>query len=208
MSVRLVDRGTGEEITEPGRPGEPRIKGPTVFPGYLDGDRMPDPFDEHGYLRTGDVFEIAGEHGEFLRYAGRTGDLIVRGGVNISPAELEGLIATHPAVRDVAVVGYPDEVMGERVCAVVVPRDGHENGPCLSRVRREPMRERPIYGRPYVRTFTPGAGRSFSGPVLPPGDIGPGTVARKRRHGKADPEKPVRDIARPRKTCVFPGPFS
>ncbi|GAA3415703.1 fatty acid--CoA ligase family protein [Streptosporangium vulgare] len=124
MSVRLVDPDTGEEVVEPGRPGELRIKGPMVFPGYLRGDRVADPFDELGYLRTGDVFEIAGERGEFLRYVDRAKDLIIRGGMNIAPAELEGLIAAHPAVQDVAVVGYPDDVLGERVCAVVVPREG------------------------------------------------------------------------------------
>ncbi|MFF3438732.1 class I adenylate-forming enzyme family protein [Streptosporangium sp. NPDC002721] len=124
VSVRLVDPDTGEEVTEPGRPGELRIKGPMVFPGYLRGDRVADPFDERGYLRTGDVFEIAGERGEFLRYVDRAKDLIIRGGMNIAPAELEGLIAAHPGVQDVAVVGYPDDVLGERVCAVVVPREG------------------------------------------------------------------------------------
>ncbi|MGJ6966922.1 class I adenylate-forming enzyme family protein [Streptosporangium sp. G11] len=124
VSVRLVDPDTGEEVVEPGRPGELRIKGPMVFPGYLRGDRVADPFDELGYLRTGDVFEIAGERGEFLRYVDRAKDLIIRGGMNIAPAELEGLIAAHPGVQDVAVVGYPDDVLGEKVCAVVVPREG------------------------------------------------------------------------------------
>ncbi|WP_433086504.1 class I adenylate-forming enzyme family protein [Dactylosporangium sp. CA-052675] len=125
-SVRLVDPATGEEVTEPGVPGELRLKGPTVFAGYLHGERLPSPFDEDGYLRTGDVFVIAGEDGQFLEYVDRAKDLVIRGGMNIAPAELEGLIAEHPAVADVAVVGYPDEVLGERVCAVVVLRDGQE----------------------------------------------------------------------------------
>ncbi|GII58363.1 AMP-dependent acyl-CoA synthetase [Planotetraspora thailandica] len=124
VSVRLVDPETGEEVTEPGRPGELRLKGPTVFAGYVDGGRLPDPFDEQGYLKTGDVFVIDGEQGEFLRYVDRAKDIIIRGGMNIAPAELESLIAAHPHVADVAVVGYPDEVLGERVCAVVVPKDG------------------------------------------------------------------------------------
>ncbi|GIH24349.1 AMP-dependent acyl-CoA synthetase [Acrocarpospora phusangensis] len=126
VSVRLVDPETGTEVTEPGVPGELRIKGPTVFAGYLNGARLPDPFDEQGYLRTGDVFVIDGERGEFLRYVDRAKDLIIRGGMNIAPAELEGLLAGHPAVAEVAVVGYPDEVLGEKVCAVVVPAPGAE----------------------------------------------------------------------------------
>jgi acyl-CoA synthetase (AMP-forming)/AMP-acid ligase II len=125
-SVRLVDPASGEEVTAPGVPGELRIKGPTVFAGYLHGERLASPFDEQGYLRTGDVFVIAGDRGQFLEYVDRAKDLVIRGGMNIAPAELEGLIAAHPSVADVAVVGYPDDVLGEKVCAVVVPREGQE----------------------------------------------------------------------------------
>ncbi|WP_405144985.1 acyl--CoA ligase [Sphaerisporangium sp. NBC_01403] len=121
--VKLVDPVSGEEITEPGRPGELHLSGPTVFAGYLAGTADADPFDEDGYLVTGDVFEIDGPGGRYLRYVDRARDLIIRGGVNIAPAELEALLAGHPAVVEVAVVGYPDEVLGERVCAVVAPRD-------------------------------------------------------------------------------------
>ncbi|SDH15520.1 class I adenylate-forming enzyme family protein [Klenkia brasiliensis] len=124
VGVRLVDPVTGAEVTEPGTPGELRLSGPTVFAGYLDGDGRPSPFDETGALRTGDVFEVAGDRREFLRYVDRAKDLVIRGGMNIAPAELEGLIGAHPAVADVAVVGYPDDVLGERVAAVVVPRAG------------------------------------------------------------------------------------
>ena len=122
--ARIVDPVTGAEITEAGVPGELRIKGPGVFPGYLPASGVPDPFDEDGYLRTGDILEIAGDDREYLRYVDRSKDLVVRGGMKISAAELEGLIAGHPAVADVAVVAYPDEVLGERACAVVVPRPG------------------------------------------------------------------------------------
>ncbi|GII75274.1 AMP-dependent acyl-CoA synthetase [Sphaerisporangium rufum] len=121
--VRLVDPVTGAEITEPGRPGELRLAGPTVFAGYLPGTAGADPFDADGYLVTGDVFEFAGPRGDYLRYVDRTADLVIRGGTNISAAELEALLDGHPAIVEVAVVGYPDEVLGERVCAVVVPRD-------------------------------------------------------------------------------------
>ena len=124
VTVKLVDLATGAEITEPGVPGELRIKGPMLFPGYVDGDRLPSPFDEEGFLKTGDVFRIAGENGEFLEYVDRAKDMVIRGGMNIAPAELENLLLGHPAIAEVAVVGVPDEVYGERVCAVVVPREG------------------------------------------------------------------------------------
>lgn len=123
-TVKLIDQQTGAEITEPGQPGELYLKGPSLFAGYLPASQAPDPFDDEGFLKTGDVFVIDGEDNEFLRYVDRAKDLIIRGGVNIAPAELETMIAGHPAVAEVAVVGYPDDVLGERVCAVVVTRPG------------------------------------------------------------------------------------
>jgi non-ribosomal peptide synthetase component E (peptide arylation enzyme) len=112
----------GKEITEPGVPGELYLSGPTVFAGYLPGTASVDPFDEDGYLRTGDLFEIAGDRGQYLRYVDRAKDIIIRGGMNIAPAELEVLLAGHPSVAEAAVAGYPDDVLGEKVCAVVVPK--------------------------------------------------------------------------------------
>ncbi|OZM70130.1 2,3-dihydroxybenzoate-AMP ligase [Amycolatopsis antarctica] len=127
VSVRLHDLSTGERITAPGIPGELRVAGPTVFGGYL-GEGTGAPldravFDDDGHYRTGDVFAIDGEDGRFLRYLDRAKDLIIRGGANISPAELEDLLAAHSGVAEVAVVGVADAVLGERVCAVVVPAD-------------------------------------------------------------------------------------
>jgi acyl-CoA synthetase (AMP-forming)/AMP-acid ligase II len=141
--TRLVDPDTGEEITEPGRPGELRIAGPTVFAGYLTGGiGSPldlDAFDAAGYFRTGDVFEIATHGGDadprYYRYVDRAKDLVIRGGMNISPVELEALLHLHPAVAEAAVVGYPDPVLGERVCAVVVARPGAAAGISLDSVR-------------------------------------------------------------------------
>jgi len=122
--ARIVDPATGVEITEAGVPGELRIKGPGVFPGYLPASGVPDPFDEDGYLKTGDILAIAGDDLEYLYYVDRSKDMVVRGGMKISAAELEGFISGHPKVADVAVVAYPDEVLGERVCAIVMPRPG------------------------------------------------------------------------------------
>jgi len=122
--ARIVDPVSGVEITSAGVPGELRIKGPGVFPGYLPASGVPDPFDSDGYLKTGDILEIAGDESQYLHYVDRSKDMVVRGGMKISAAELEGFISGHPAVADVAVVAYPDEVLGERACAVVVTRPG------------------------------------------------------------------------------------
>lgn len=106
--------------TRAGQAGELAMRGPGVFAGYLGQEGLyREQLTEDGFFRTGDLAELD-EHG-YLRITGRAKDLIVRGGVNISPAPLEEALAAHPHIRRVAVVGVPDERMGERICAVVVP---------------------------------------------------------------------------------------
>jgi acyl-CoA synthetase len=122
--IKLIDPDTGAEIDLPGKAGEFRLRGPSLFSGYLDAANVASPFDEDGYLKTGDMFVIDGPNQEFLRYVDRAKDLIIRGGMNVAPAELETMIASHPAVAEVAVVGYPDDVLGEKVCAVVAVKPG------------------------------------------------------------------------------------
>ncbi len=125
MRTKLVDPETKKVIAEPNCPGEMAIKGPGIFPGYY---KRPDltahAFDADGYFYTGDLFEIAGKGGvlNLYRFVGRVKDIIIRGGQNISSEEIEALVQGHPKVAEVAVVGYPDERLGEKVCAVVVPK--------------------------------------------------------------------------------------
>ncbi len=75
-------------------------------------------------MMLGDIVEID-EH-DRVRVVGRTADFVIRGGKNISIVEIEELVGEHPSVSEVAVVGVPDELFGERVCAVVVPVAGGE----------------------------------------------------------------------------------
>lgn len=127
IQTRLVDIDTGEDIHEAGRIGELRFKGPTIFSGYYKAPELTErAFDAQGFYRTGDLFEIAGEASQFYRFAGRHKDIVIRGGMNISSEEIEGLLLSHPQVRDAAVIGLPDAVMGERVCAVVVAQTGQD----------------------------------------------------------------------------------
>lgn len=122
--TRLVDLATGLEITEPGVAGELRFNGPTVFSGYWNAPEVTKrTFDDQGFYCTGDLFEIAGEKKQFYKYVGRSKDIVVRGGTNISSEEIETLVLGHPAVKEAAVIGRPDPIMGERVCVCVVPRD-------------------------------------------------------------------------------------
>jgi acyl-CoA synthetase (AMP-forming)/AMP-acid ligase II len=125
ISTRLVDLETGDEITGPNRVGELRFKGPTIFSGYYRSPQLTArAFDEQGYYRTGDLFEIAGDRQQYYRFAGRHKDIVIRGGMNISSEEVENLLLGHPKVRESAVIGCPDPLLGEKVCAVVVPQPG------------------------------------------------------------------------------------
>lgn len=102
--------------------GEILARSPEVFLGYADPVLDDEAFDDDGWYRTGDLGEVD-ERG-CLHVTGRLKDLIIRGGENLSAAEIEGHLAAHPAVADVAVVGVADAVLGERACAVVVLRPG------------------------------------------------------------------------------------
>lgn len=95
------------------------MRGPSMFSGYYgDPEQTAASFGAAGFLMTGDLI-VRDERG-FVKVVGRVKDFIIRGGMNIDPVEIEDLIRTHPSVRDVAVVGYPDERLGERACACVV----------------------------------------------------------------------------------------
>ena len=124
VEARIIDMATGEDINEAGRPGELLFAGPTVFDGYVgsDGSEFVD-----GFFRSGDIFEWAtpetvGEGGpRLLRFVDRAKDIVIRGGMNVSAAEVEALVSSHPLVAECAVVGYPDPDLGERVGVFVVP---------------------------------------------------------------------------------------
>jgi len=127
VKTRLADIGTREEVTEPGQQGELEIWGSTVFDGYYKSpEANAEVFTEDGYFLTGDVFEITGgvDQPKFYKFVGRCKDIIVRGGVNISPDEIDNQLASHPKVAEVCVVGIDDEILGERIGAAIVPKSG------------------------------------------------------------------------------------
>ena len=105
----------------PGETGELWLRSPAVMSGYW---RDPSSSSEalvDGWLRTGDLATV--EANGLYRLAGRTTEMFIRGGYNVYPMEVEGVLSGHPAVREVAVVGRPDPVMGEIGLAVVAPQD-------------------------------------------------------------------------------------
>lgn len=118
IRTRLSDIETGEEITEPGQAGELLLWGASVFDGYYNAsDTNKSVLSEDGFSHTGDMFEIAGkgEEQRFYQFIGRCKDIIVRCGVKISSDKLDNLLASHPKIAKVAVVGYAHEVLEERV---------------------------------------------------------------------------------------------
>lgn len=123
IATKVTDPDSGEEITAAGERGELLISGATVFDGYLDSDNS-DVFSDDGFFRTGDLVEICGEGGNYYRIVGRCKDIINRGGMKISPAELDVALEQHPDVAEAAVCAYPDERLGEKICACLVQRPG------------------------------------------------------------------------------------
>ena len=127
IKTKLVNLETNKEIHDSGVPGELLISGATVFDGYWNSpDANKEVFDQDGYFRTGDMFEISSAETDykFYKYCGRCKDLIIRGGMNISPEELDYLLISHPSLADVSVTGYDDEILGERVGVVAVLNEG------------------------------------------------------------------------------------
>ena len=124
IETRLVPPKGGDAIAEKGVSGELHIKGPTVFEGYYGApEQTAAAFTEDGFFKTGDLFEIAG-NGRFYEFVGRCKDLIIRGGVNIAPEELDQLLGGHPKLQEACAFSLPDPVMGERVGVAAVPRAG------------------------------------------------------------------------------------
>jgi fatty-acyl-CoA synthase len=105
-----------------GQAGEICVRGPAVTPGYWDNPAATAETVRDGWLHTGDLGYLDSD--DFLFVAGRKKDMIISGGMNVYPSEVEDVLRGHPAVRDVAVIGLPHERWGEQVCAVIVPVPG------------------------------------------------------------------------------------
>jgi len=103
--------------------GELAIRGPGVMRGYYRQPReTAERLDSEGYFRTGDLGMV--DEDGFVHLVGRRKEVIIRGGSNVYPREVEDRLEAHPAVREAVVVGIPDELLGEAVCASIVPVEG------------------------------------------------------------------------------------
>jgi fatty-acyl-CoA synthase len=121
VQVKIID--AAGRVTPRGVAGELLTRGYSVMRGYWnDPERTRDVIDAGGWMHTGDL-AIIDEHG-YCNIVGRVKDIIIRGGENVAPREIEEFLYLHPAVFDVAVVGVPDVKYGEEVCACIQLRAG------------------------------------------------------------------------------------
>jgi long-chain acyl-CoA synthetase len=121
VEVEVADETVDDRVVllEPGRLGEIVIRGHNVFAGYLDDEAATAAAIVDGWFRTGDIGTVDADG--FISIVDRKKDLIIRGGFNVYPREVEEVLARHPSVGQVAVIGVPDARVGEEICAVVIP---------------------------------------------------------------------------------------
>jgi fatty-acyl-CoA synthase len=122
VEIKIVDPATGETV-ERGQPGEFCTRGYSVMLGYWDEpDKTAEAIDDDGWMHTGDLAEMR-EDG-YCNIVGRIKDMVIRGGENVYPREIEEFLYSHPDIEDVQVIGVPDEKYGEELCAWIKLREG------------------------------------------------------------------------------------
>ena len=155
VSIRLGE-GDGVEVL-----------GPNVFRGYWERpDANAAAFTDDGWFRTGDIGEL--DDDGYLRLVGRASDLIISGGYNVYPREVEDAVLEHPDVVDAAVVGIPDDTWGERVVAFVVLREGasYADDDLVAALDEHVSTRLASYKRPKQWTARPDLPRNAMGKVL------------------------------------------
>lgn len=123
FATKVIDVDSGKTLHKHGERGELLVSGATVFDGYLDYDNQ-HVFDADGFFRTGDLVEISGNESDYFQIVGRCKDIINRGGMKISPVEIDLLLEGYPDALEAAVCSYPDERLSEKICACLVIKDG------------------------------------------------------------------------------------
>jgi fatty-acyl-CoA synthase len=124
VEVKVIDAATGE-VVERGQPGELCTRGYSVMLGYWgDPERTAEAIDAARWMHTGDLATMDADG--YLNIVGRSKDLVIRGGENVYPREVEEFLYTHPDIVDVQVIGVPDQKYGEEIMAWIKVREGAE----------------------------------------------------------------------------------
>jgi fatty-acyl-CoA synthase len=123
-SIKIINPGTGETV-KLGQSGELCSKAFSNMKGYYNmPEKTAETIDEEGWLHSGDLAVMRPDG--YVNIVGRVKDMIIRGGENLYPAEIEAFLMRHPKIAEAQVVGIPDEFMGEEVCALIRARQGEE----------------------------------------------------------------------------------
>ena len=162
--VVIVDDSGRDRVPSAAR-GTSSSAGPALFKGYY---KRPDLDAESatadGYLRTGDRARLLDDAGH-IRISGRTKDIIIRGGENIPVVEIENLLLTHPAVKEIALVALPHERLGETACACLVVRPGAATPAVPSSGASSPSTGSPSSSSPRRFACCPSLPRTPSGKI-------------------------------------------
>jgi acyl-CoA synthetase (AMP-forming)/AMP-acid ligase II len=185
VEVKIADPATGETVPI-GHPGEICARGYQTMLGYFERpEESAATLDSAGWLHTGDIGEMDGRG--YLTITGRLKDMIIRGGENVYPRELEELLHTYPGIAEVAVIGIKDDYWGERVAAVISPVDG-ASPPDPRQLREHCRNHLAKYKAPTDWFFTRGL------PRTPTGKIQKFVLRRRVESGELAPALVVTDV--------------
>jgi long-chain acyl-CoA synthetase len=158
--IKVVD-DQDEEVPQ-GEPGEVVMRGPFVMKGYWNRDEATRSVMRGGWFHTGDIATV--DEDGYLFIVDRKKDLIIRGGYNVYPREIEEVLYAHPAVREAAVIGVPHQSLGEEIGAAVVLKEGQE---ATEDELRDYMKQKvAAYKYPRVIWFTDDLPKGGTGKVL------------------------------------------
>jgi malonyl-CoA/methylmalonyl-CoA synthetase len=162
VEVGVFDPQTQRRLAT-GETGEVWVRGPNVFGGYWHNPEATTATFHLEWFRTGDLGAL--DEDGYLAIRGRIKELIIVGGTNVTPGEVEAVLETDPGVAECAVVGLPDADLGERIAACVVPRPGEQEAALERRLRTRAERDLAPYKRPRLYRFLETIPRNAMGKV-------------------------------------------